>query len=516
MLSVTLILLLWALPSWVEATTSLRFLGAARTVGGSACLLEMEKSKILIDFGSFVSHEDRFLNNILPFNPSSIDYVLLTHAHSDHSGRIPWLYKNGFRGQVVGIGATKALAGAILGAGLDYEDGKTAAQFSAQDIEAMMKNFLTIPYDRRIALAPEITVRFRNAGHILGSAMIEIWCQEGEKATKIVFTGDMGNTSIPLLQAPFDIEEGDYVIVEATYGTAPRTMNKKDHFGAELRTTLQERGSVLIPAFTLDRTQKVLFTLGNLKREGIIPEETPVYADSGMGKKITRIYGHYGGYFQPEVRKLMKDGKDPFRFPGLRDVSGAEALRAHDLGKPAIYLTSSGMLDHGNAPEHLAKMCGDPKNLLAIVGWQAPGSLGARLLAGERRVTIPVAREGTRGGQAASVAKEVKMRIMPFDLFANHADACQILNWLAGFGETKQIFVTHGTKENTIALARIIERNLGFKAVAPGLNDRFILSAPEQDRNLKIGALPCAGLDGGEMGKEDNGYCPARGKGYFF
>ncbi|MDQ1278450.1 MAG: metallo-beta-lactamase family protein, partial [Thermodesulfobacteriota bacterium] len=129
--------------------------------------------------------------------------------------------------------------------------------------------------------------------------------------------------------------------------------------------------------------------MGNLKREGIIPEQTPVYADSGMGRKITRIYGRYSGHFRPEARKFREGGKDFFNFPGLRDVSGAEAIRAHDLGKPAIYLTSSGMLDHGNAPQHLAKMIDNPNNLLAIVGWQAPGSLGSRLLAGERRVPIP-------------------------------------------------------------------------------------------------------------------------------
>ena len=238
--------------------------------------------------------------------------------------------------------------------------------------------------------------------------------------------------------------------------------------------------------------------LGRLKREGIIPEQTPIYADSGMAKRITRIYGRYSGHFHPEARKLTDGGQDLFRFPGIYDVSGAEALRAHDLGMPAIYLTSSGMLDHGNAPQHLEKMVEEPQNLLAIVGWQAPGSLGSRLLAGERRVRIPIRREGEGGAGTDSVEKDVKMRIMQFDLFSNHADACQMLNWLAGFGKTKQVFVVHGDKENTINLARIIDRNLGFKAVAPELNDRIILSADQPYRNLKTGAIPCAGLGSSE------------------
>ena len=500
-MSATLIFLLLALPSWAQAMTSIQFLGAARTVGGSACLLETGKSRILIDFGLFMSPEDRFRNNILPFDPSSIDYVLLTHAHSDHGGRIPLLYKKGFRGKVVGIGATKTLSRLLLGASLNFTDLETVALFGSQDVAAMIKNFISISYDRKIDLSPDVAVRFRNAGHILGSAMIEVWCKDGEKSMKIVFTGDMGNTSIPLLKVPFDIREGDFVIVEATYGTMQRTGSKTVQFETEIRKTLDVGGSVLIPAFTLDRTQKVLYMLGRLKREGIIPESTPVYADSGMARKITRIYGRYGGHFHPEARKLIDEGHDLFRFPGFHDVSGAEALRAHGQGKPAIYVTSSGMMDHGNAPQHLEKMIGDPQNILAIVGWQAPGSLGLKLLAGEQRVGIPVRRDGEGGASTGRIEKDVKMRIAQFDLFSNHADACQILSWLAGFGKTKQVFVVHGDKENTVNLARMIVRNLGFSAAAPDLNDRVFLAADQQDRERKNGAIPCAGLSGSEMRK---------------
>jgi len=517
-----LLLLCIALPSWAQASASLQFLGAARTVGGSACLLETERSRILIDFGLFMSPEDRFRNNHLPFNPSTIDYVLLTHAHGDHAGRIPLLYKNGFRGKVVGIGATKALARLIMGASLDYTDQETESLFSSQDIAAMMKNYLSMPYDRKTDLLPDIAVRFRNAGHILGSAMIEIWCKDGEKTIKIVFTGDMGNTSIPLLKVPFAISEGDYIIVEATYGTTERTESKTTpltvtlrksenniqdkkmiHFGTEISSTLQAGGSVLIPAFTLDRTQKVLYVLGRLKREGILAEQTPVYADSGMARKITRIYERYSGYFHQEARRLTDEGWDIFRFPGFHNVSGADALRAHGKGKPAIYVTSSGMMDHGNAPRHLEKMIENPKNLLAIVGWQAPGSLGSKLLAGGRRIGIPVRGEGEGVAGAGKIEKDVKMKIMQFDLFSNHADACQLLNWLARFGKTKQVFVVHGDNENTINLARMIKSNLGFEAVAPKLNDRIFISADQKDRKLKSGATPCAGLDGSEKQATD-------------
>jgi len=298
-LTATVILLLLILPFQAPAGTSLQFLGAARTVGGSACLLETGKSRILIDFGLFMNPGDRLLNNLLPLDPSSIDYVLLTHAHSDHGGRIPLLYKNGFRGKIVATGATKTLTRLLLGASLDYRDRGTDPLFGSRDIEAMMNDFISLAYDRNFDLTPDISVRFRNAGHILGSAMIEVWCKEGEKSIKIVFSGDMGNASIPLIKAPYDIRKGDYVIVEATYGTAQRGKDKTGKFGAEIHRTLQAGGSVLIPAFTLDRTQKVLFMLGRLKREGIIPMPTPVYADSGMAKRITRIYERYGGHMHP-------------------------------------------------------------------------------------------------------------------------------------------------------------------------------------------------------------------------
>jgi metallo-beta-lactamase family protein len=501
LLYITALSVFIAMPSWVQASTSLQFLGTARTVGGSAILLETGKSRILIDFGSFMSSDDRFRNNIMTLDPSVIDYVLLTHAHGDHGGRIPMLFRKGFRGKVIGTGATKSLSRLTLGAGLDYADRDTVSPFGSQDVAAMMKNFISLPYDRKMDLTPDIAVRFRDAGHILGSAMIEVWCKEGEKTIKIVFTGDMGNTSIPLLKAPFEIRDGDYVIVEATYGASQRTINKAAQFGAELLKTLQGGGSVLVPAFSLDRTQKVLFMLGRLKREGIIPEETPVYADSGMARRITRVYRQYGQLFHPEARKLADYYGDLFIFPGLHDVSGVEALQAHNLGQPSIYVTSSGMLDHGNAPHHLEKMSEDCQNLLAIVGWQAPGSLGSRLLAGEKRVWIPIRSKGEWHAREGSIEKDIRMSIMQFDFFANHADACQILNWLAGFGKTREVFVVHGDEDNTVKMAQMINRNLGFKAVAPELNDRIVLSADEEERNLKTGTIPCAGLGGGVLGK---------------
>jgi len=464
-------------------------------VGGSAILLQTEQAKILIDFGLVMDREQPGENAGLAFDPAAVDYVILTHAHSDHAGRIPLLYRRGFRGKVVGAAATKSLINLTLTAGLGYGDGGKEVLFSAADVEAALKNYVSLPYDRRHKLTGEVTMRLQDAGHILGSALVELWAGEGDRTVKIVFTGDMGNAAIPLLREPALVNEGDFIVSEATYGTVWReTTGQEAAFGREVSATLAAGGSVLIPAFTLDRTQKVLFTLGRLKRRGLIPAATPVYADSSLGKKITRAYRRHHRYLHPDVQLEMKAGQDPFRFTGLQEVSGVRALQAHDEVRGAIYVTSSGMLDHGNAPRHLEKMAADPRNLLAIVGWQAPNTLGAALLAGRRRVAIP--RRDPYDSSETTLRSEVdiKMRVKKFSMFSNHADACQILTWLARFPKTKQVFVVHGDSDNTRRLAAMIEKNLGFPALAPERGRQFYLDAGLPDHRRSSGAAPCAGL----------------------
>jgi len=478
--------------------TTLTFLGAARTVGGSAILLQTEKTGILIDFGTPREGMTASGDNLPPVDPVAIDWVLLTHAHNDHAGRIPSLYRRGFRGRVVGTAATKDLAKLNLTASLNYGEDGEKAPFGSEDIDAMMRNYLSLPYGRRYRLSEDVTIRLQDAGHILGSAMIELWLHTGKHTSKIVFTGDVGSGTIPLLREPAFIEEGDFIVIEATYGLVRRANNNGLRpLDREIAATLAAGGSVLIPAFSMDRTQKILFTLGQMKRRGLLPETVPVFADSTLGRKVTNVYRRYGGYLHPEVQRELAQGHDPFRFPGLREVSGDEALLAHDRSGGAIFVTASGMLDHGNAPRHLDKMCENPNNLLAIVGWQAPGSLGAALLEGQRRIVIPrFTRAGIPGERppGEKIEKEVRMRIKRFDVFSNHADACRLLTWLSRFPKTKQVFVVHGDGENTRRLAVKITQNLGFRAVAPEKDEVFHLDAVKDDRPLKKGAAPCAGL----------------------
>jgi len=245
----------------------------------------------------------------------------------------------------------------------------------------------------------------------------------------------------------------------------------------------------------MDRTQKVLFTIGRWQRRGLLPAATPVYADSSLGGKITEAYRRHRNYLHPEAQREFDAGRDPFQFPGIAKAERRRALLTHEQRQAAIYVTSSGMLDHGNAPRHLKRMGGDPRNLLAIVGWQAPGSLGEALLTGRRRVAIPPFHLPGNGAPQPGVETEIRMRVKRFDFFSNHADACRILTWLSRFPKTKQVFVIHGEGENTGRMAAVIERNLGFPAVAPDGNERFSITAPLPDHERLPDAIPCRGLN---------------------
>lgn len=362
---------------------------------------------------------------------------------------------------------------------LEKKQGKTL--YSADDLKRMMKKFMVVPYEERISLNADVSVRFRNSGHIMGASLIELWVRSADGVVKIVVTGDMGNENLPLLMPPEIIREADYVVVESTAGPIRRDYFGYAAFGKEIQKTLEMGGSVLLPAFVLDRTQTLIFVIGKLKEQGVIPRETPVYVDSSTAKEITKIYRKYSDNFRPEARKHVSFCGEPLTFPHLYEVSSRQALKMHSRGKPAIYVTSSAMLDHANAPRHLEKMIEDPRNLLAIVGWQAPDSTGWKLQQGARIIRFPIEESRKGGMRIRYVDKAVKMRIKTFDIFSYHADGCQILKWLSNFPKLKGVFVVHGNRDNTLRMAELIASRLGFKASAPGRGDDFTLSAQAQD-----------------------------------
>jgi metallo-beta-lactamase family protein len=473
---------------------SIRFLGAAQMVGGSCYLIDTGKTRLLIDFGLFYGeHEAR--NSVIEFDPATIDFVLLTHAHIDHAGRIPLLYRRGFKGKTIGTDATKTLCGANLKMSLELAKREGNAAYDLDDYDRMMDHFVAVSYNQTFNLTSDVSVRFRNAGHIMGSAIIELWIKNKDGTVKIVTTGDLGNSNLPLLENPEIIREGDYLLVESTAGAIRRKDAGFDAFGDEIKKTLKRGGSVLIPAFALDRTQRLLYIIGKLKRQGIIPDETPVYVDSFTAREITKIYRKYGKYFNPEARAHLSSGGDPLSFPNLYEISSRDALAMHELGQSAIYVSSSAMLDHANSPRHLEKMIENPKNLLAIVGWQAPGTPGWKLQRGAKTIQIPI-EEYTDGKTGMRYAKKtVRMKVKTFEVFSYHADGCQILTWLSNFSKAKEVFVVHGDRENALGLAAMITKKLGFKASAPELDAVSHLSGRGQDYEIKRAHAICSGME---------------------
>jgi metallo-beta-lactamase family protein len=446
-------------------------------VGGACYLIDTGNTRVLIDFGLFYGLENEGRNAKIEFDPSSIDYVLLTHAHVDHSGRIPMLYKHGFKGKVLGTDATKSLAGVMLemSLGIGEEQGKSI--YSHKDLFRTLDNFTNIPYDHTVDLSDDISIRFSDAGHIMGSSIIELWIRRKDQSIKIVATGDIGSSNIPLLKDPTIISEGDFVLIESTYGSTKRYKINYEEFGVDIQNTINSGGSVLIPAFVLEKTQKILYVIGQLKSDGIISNDVPVFSDSSTAHTITKLYRKYTQYYDAEAKDILSKYGDPLSFPYLYEVSGKSALRSHDRNKPAIYLTSSGMLDHANSPKHLELMIENPKNLLAIVGWQAPDSLGRQLQDGASSVIIPIEKYENGNKTVSYVDKQVKMRVKRYGMFSSHMDACDALKWLSHFSKVKEVFVVHGEKENTLALSREIKYKLGFNSSAPAIGDKVYLRA---------------------------------------
>ena len=329
----------------------LTFLGAAKTVTGSCFLLEVGKTKILVDCGMFQgrSQEEAMNEQPLPVTPSEIDYVLLTHAHIDHSGRIPWLYVNGFKGEVLATKAAIDLCGLLLpdsGYIQEFEvewknrKRKRAGRkpleplYTQLQAQECMKIFKTVAYDETLQLENNITVRYRNSGHMLGSAFIEVWIREDKKETKLVFTGDMGNRDIPILKDPVYIQEADYLIMESTYGDRLHQdkMNKAERFLDIVLETLDRGGNVIIPSFAVGRTQEIIYEIN--KTLTFPPEKVkklmnaPVYLDSPLAINATEVYRNNLECYDEEARWYVENGDNPLDFPNLHFTRTADESKA--------------------------------------------------------------------------------------------------------------------------------------------------------------------------------------------
>jgi len=451
----------------------LHFYGATRMVTGSNYLLETENTKILVDCGMFqgARHSEEKNYEDFPFNPSEIDFLLITHAHLDHIGRVPKLFKDGFRGKILATQPTKDFAyEALLDSQriLEKEAKRSHRKpiYTKEDVEKSLELVEGINYGKKINLGEGASCRFRDAGHILGSAIIEIWIKDKsniEKETKkIVFSGDLGNPPVPLLRHTEFINEADYVLIESTYGDRIHEPEKqrRDLLENVIEDTITRGGTLMIPSFALERTQELLYELNGLVENHRIPK-VPIFIDSPLAIRSLEVYKKYPEYYNKKATYLIKSGDDLFKFPGLtltRTVE--ESKEINNVKSPKIIIAGSGMSTGGRILHHEIRYLPQPENTILIIGFQVAGALGRRILEGAKEVkifreTIPVRAEVRAiGGYSA------------------HADQEGLKNWINKIKRPiKHVFVVHGEESSAMALVQLIKDHLGFEASAPMLND---------------------------------------------
>ncbi len=442
----------------------LTFFGGAREVGGSCHLVETYGARFLVDCGDRGSAGA----GVLPPGAETLSFVLLTHAHTDHCGLLPELFGKGFDGRVYCTTPTAELVRIMLR--MTRSIGRRSV--SPADFERALERLTPVNFDE-IVNEGEISFRFTRAGHLLGAASIEVWAPAGGDSVKIVFSGDLGSRNVILVPPPAPVREAEYIVMESTYGGIVREHDEGDlhrGFAVDVARALAGGGDVLIPSFALGRTQEVTAVIDRYIREGIIPSGTEVYIDSPTAKKITGVYRRSRGELSAWARGFYTG--EVLRFPGLREVPVRTSLKVHDRRHPpSVFVSTSGDLCHANSPRHLMKMFGDSRNLLCIVGWQAPGSVGARLTAGEDPVLVRY-REG--GGNREEWICAL-ITVERYHCFSGHADQAELLSWLRRIRDVRRVFLVHGEPDEMEALAGLIRDELGLDVETPESGERFVL-----------------------------------------
>ena len=438
------------------------FLGATKTVTGSNYLVEAAGKKFLVDCGLWQGKKELEEENFqeFEFDPQEIDFMLLTHAHIDHSGRIPKLYKEGYRNRIYAQKATCDLCtlmlpdcGHIQETECEWKNRKRLRKgekpreplYTAEEAVKCLELFEPVQYDEIIDITDDIHVRFNDAGHMLGSSIIELWVNEDGKLTKTVFTGDIGNNDIPLLSEPTMIEDTDYLVMESTYGSRLHEKNdqKAQIFLDIVASTIQNGGTVVIPSFAVGRTQEILYELNRIKdtsedekflKQYEILMRTPVYVDSPLAISATEVFKENMNLFDEETQELMKSGKHPLEFPGLQFTRTPDESKAlNENPEPKIIISASGMCDVGRIKHHLKHNLWKSDCCILFVGYQAPGTLGYSLVNGAKKVKI-------FGEEIA-----VNARIEYIEGYSGHADQNGLMNFVYSFlKKPKEIFLVHG------------------------------------------------------------------------
>ncbi len=449
----------------------IEFLGAAQTVTGSMHLVHAPQATILLDCGLYQGRRrDSYeRNRRLPFRPRDVDVCVLSHAHIDHSGALPMLPQGGFEGTVYMTPATRDLCVAMLedAAAIQQQDARFLARQKARgesdaeplqplydydDVLAILDRTVTLPYHRRTSIGPGVELSFLDAGHVLGSAIVVLDIDVEGLRERIVFTGDLGRRGMPILRDP-EIPTGANVLIsESTYGDRLHAPIERidDELAAVLQRTFARGGKVIIPSFALERAQEVILALRRLRAQGRMPE-MPVYVDSPLTVRVTDVFKLHPECYDSETRRLIQEGESPFEFEGLRYVASVEESKRVTASKrPAVVISASGMCENGRILHHLKATIGNPRNTVLIVGFQAPHTLGRRLVEGRTRVRI------------FGVEQERRCEVVVLNGLSAHADQADLLRFAESVrarGKLRQVALVHGDPGPQRELRRLLEEH---------------------------------------------------------
>ena len=473
-----------------------QFIGATHEVTGSCTLLEVNGRYYLVDCG-MEQGEDIFQNVPLPVPANAIEAVFLTHAHIDHSGMLPKLCKDGFRGQIYATEATCNLCRIMLMDSAHIQEseaqwrtrkaeraGERAVEpvYDTNDAAAALRLLRPCQYNAAVQAAEGIIIRMTDIGHLLGSAAIEMWLTEGQQTRKIVFSGDVGNVNQPLLRDPQPVAETEYLVIESTYGDRNHTevWSYTGQLAEIIDETLGKGGNVVIPSFAVGRTQELLYFIREIKDKNLVTsvKDFPVYVDSPLAKKATTIFcGDLRGYLDEDALALVQDGTHMFSFPGLHLTETVDESKLLNVDKtPKVIISASGMCDAGRIRHHLKYNLWRADSAVVFVGFQSPGTLGRNLLDGADSVKL-------FGEDVA-----VRAKIVNFPGLSSHADHDHLVDWIKHFdpAKTTHVFVVHGDREVAPVYAETV-KGLGFAAHAPQYTEEYDLIA---DKQLAPGYLP--------------------------
>ena len=474
----------------------LSFFGADQCVTGSCHCLEVNGKKILIDCG-LQQGRDEVDNSSLPFHAGEIDFVLVTHAHIDHSGRIPMLLKQGFQGRIFATRLTAQLLDIMLQdsahiqeSDAEYQNRKNLRAgrptveplYTVEDAQRVREFLTTCEYGEKVDLCEGVSMECIDAGHLLGSASMKLTLTENGETRTIVFSGDIGNVDQPIIRDPQFFHEADFVVMESTYGNRNHTevWSYTDELAQIIDETLGKGGNVVIPSFAVGRTQELLYFIRQIKDENLVKSvpNFDVYVDSPLSKAATTIFcGDLRGYLDEEAMALVKDGTHMFNFPGLHLTETVDESKNLNLDpSPKVIISASGMCDAGRIRHHLKHNLWRPESAVVFVGFQSRGTLGRHLLDGAESVKM-------FGEEIA-----VRAKIVNFQGLSSHADRDHLLNWIDQFASAKptHVFVVHGDREVAPAFAADLAER-GFAAHAPRYTEVYDLLT---DRIVEQGYLP--------------------------